>query len=362
MKRKKYIVIFTIFFIIFSSFIFIVSAEDGVENYYRGRVISVVDIEQESDFFALEQQAEVLLTSGAHEGTLINIKNLFIEERHYTAIYLEEGTEVVIVAYRQDGQVNFYLQDIARDRGLLYLAIGFVVLILLVGMMQGVKTLLTLGITAFIIFKGMIPLLLAGYSPIPVATIAAFLIIFVILIIIGGVNSKSFAAIIGTSVGVLSAGIIAYYIGEISHLTGFSSSEAQMLVTGDFPIDIRGLLFAGIIIGSLGAITDVGMSVASAAEQVKEANPDIGFSGLMGAAFKVGRDIMGTMANTLILAYVGGSIHLLLLFQRYEVSWLRTINMDLIATEVVRGLAGSMGLIISIPITALVAGYLMSKN
>ncbi|MEJ6952476.1 YibE/F family protein [Natronospora cellulosivora (SeqCode)] len=367
--RKKKFALFFLLLLLLTSFSFILNAnvyqgatDEGVEDYYRGRVVSVVNIDQGSDFIALEQNAEVLLLSGPDEGRIIEINNLFISDARYTNIYLEEGTEVVIAAYRQGGQVNFYLQDIVRDRGLLYLAIGFVVLLLLVGLMQGLKTIITLAITAFVIFQGMLPLLLEGYSPIPVASIAAVLIIFVILIIIGGFNAKSFAAIIGTSVGVLIAGIVAYYIGHVSHLTGLSSSEAQMLLTGDFLIDIRGLLFAGIIIGSLGAITDVGMSVASAAEQIKEANPEMGFTGLTTAAFKVGRDIMGTMANTLILAYVGGSIHLLLLIQRYEVNWLRIINMDMIATEVVRGLAGSIGLIISIPITAVVAGYMMSKK
>ncbi|MFW6264710.1 MAG: YibE/F family protein [Bacillota bacterium] len=361
MDRKIFFLLFLIGLLSFS-FLLTADVNEGVEDYYRARVISVENVEQDSDFITLEQNAKVVLLNGPHEGTVVEVNNLFVNDRVYTNIYLEEGTEVIIAAYGQDGETNFYLQDISRDRGLLYLAIVFVVLILLIGLKQGFKTLITLAITAFVIFKGMIPLLLAGYSPIPVASIAAVLIIVVILVIIGGINYKSLAAIIGTSSGVIIAGLLAYYIGDISHLTGLGSDEAQMLLTGDIQVDIRGLLFAGIIIGSLGAITAVGMSIASSAEQIKEANPEMGFSALSEAALKVGRDIMGTMSNTLILAYVGGSIHLLLLIQVYEVNWLRIINMDMIATEVVRGLAGSIGLIISIPITAVIAGYLMSKK
>ncbi|MEJ6950311.1 YibE/F family protein [Natronospora cellulosivora (SeqCode)] len=368
-RNRLYLLVFLILFLLSSSFFYSTNLaameageDEGVEDYYRAQVLTVEDIEHDNDFVELEQVARVVLISGPLEGDIVDINNLYISSSNYANVYLEEGTELVIAAYRQDGQINYFLQDIVRDRGLLYLTIIFIVLILLVGLLQGLKTLITLALSAIVIFQGMLPLLLAGYSPIPVASMAAILIIVVILVIIGGFNSKSFAAIVGTSVGVLIAGLLAYYIGNISHLTGLSSSEAQMLLTGDLPIDIRGLLFAGIIIGSLGAITDVGMSVASTAEQIKKANPDMGFRELTIASFNVGRDIMGTMANTLILAYVGGSIHLLLLIQRYEVNWLRIINMDMIATEIVRGLAGSIGLIISIPITALVSGYFISKK
>src|SRR5690554_1032941 len=167
MRRKKF-ALFFLFLMLLTSFSFLLSAnvyegatDEGVEDYYRGRVVSVVNIDQDSDFVVFEQNAEVLLLRGPYEGQIVEINNLFISDTIYTNIYLEEGTEIIVVAYNQGGQVNFYLQDIARDRGLLYLTIAFVILILLVGMMQGAKTLLTLVITAFVIFRGMLPLLLA---------------------------------------------------------------------------------------------------------------------------------------------------------------------------------------------------------
>ena len=333
------------------------------EEYYRGVIISVNNEKGEGHLYeSVEQEVVAEISNGPYKDQLINLKNVYVKNREHLNILLKEGMQVIIGADHQDGNVEFFLQDAARDRGLLYITIAFMLLLLLIGGFKGFKTLISLLFTAFIIVKVIFPLLLKGYSPILVTVISAIIIIVFVLLLIGGLNNKSLAAIIGTSTGVLVAGILAFILGKISHLTGFSSNEAQILLSGNFNINIRGLLFSGIIIGSLGAITDVAMSIASSAAQIKEANPLIGSKDLMISAFNVGRDIMGTMSNTLILAYVGGSMHLLLALMRFQINWLRIINMDMIATEVVRGLAGSIGLIISIPVTAFISAELIADR
>lgn len=332
-------------------------------EFYRGKVISVSDYEAADPYATLEQQAEVEITSGPHSGERVSIDSTYIEDDFYLNIYLEEEMRVILAVNEAEGAIQeAYLHDVARERGLYFLLVVFLLLLLLVGRLQGVKTIITLGFTGLVIIKVILPLLLRGYEPIPLVTISAIGIIIFTLVVIGGVNAKSFAAIVGTVCGVTLAGILALWVGEISHLTGFSTEEAQMIYFMEQEINIRGLLFAGIIVGSLGAVTDVGMSVASAAAEVREANPRISTMELTRSALNVGRDIMGTMSNTLVLAYVGGAIPLLLLLTGYEMDWLEIINMDLIATEFVRGIAGSIGLIVSIPVTAIVAGLLMGKR
>lgn len=332
-------------------------------EFYRGKVISVSDYEAADPYATLEQQAEVEITSGPHSGERVSIDSTYIEDDFYLNIYLEEGMRIILAVNEAEGAIQeAYLHDVARERGLYFLLVVFLLLLLLVGRLQGVKTIITLGFTGLVIIKVILPLLLRGYEPIPLVTISAIGIIIFTLVVIGGVNAKSFAAIVGTVCGVTLAGILALWVGEISHLTGFSTEEAQMIYFMEQEINIRGLLFAGIIVGSLGAVTDVGMSVASAAAEVREANPRISTMELTRSALNVGRDIMGTMSNTLVLAYVGGAIPLLLLLTGYEMDWLEIINMDLIATEFVRGIAGSIGLIVSIPVTAIVAGLLMGKR
>lgn len=205
---------------------------------------------------------------------------------------------------------------------------------------------------------------MAGHNPILVTVLTVSVVSAISFIIIGGPNRKTWAAILGTTGGVLTAGSVALLVGHAAHLTGFSQEEAMMLmyIPLDITLDIKGLLFAGIISGALGAVMDVTMSIASAMDEIKKTNPHIKRSRLVRAGMNVGRDIMGTMANTLILAYTGATIPLLLLFMAYETPLVKVINLDLIATEVVRAMAGSIGLIIAIPLTAAFAGRLLGQR
>ena len=158
----------------------------------------------------------------------------------------------------------------------------------------------------------------------------------------------------------LTAGFLAYLVGNIAKLTGLGDDESQMLlyIPQNIDFNYKGLLFAGIIIGTLGASMDMGMSIASAMHEVREANPKIKRGALIKAGMNIGRDVMSTMTNTLILAYAGGSLQMLLLYMAYDIPFLDIINRDVIASEVVRALAGSIGIIFTIPITALATGFL----
>ena len=333
--------------------------QGGEEDYYRGRVLDVETLETDRGY---RQQAEVVVTDGPYQGEKTEIENEFEEDNRFLDIILEEDMDIVLVSFVERGERQFHLQDIGRDGVILRAAILLGAAMIIIGGIKGFKTIITLFITGYVIVQIMLPLLLQGYSPIPVATLNAIIIICLILLVIGGLNSKTAAAIGGTGVGVGVAGILAYYAGSAAVLTGLGTQEAQMLAFGAETIDIRGLLFAGIIIGSLGAVTDVGMSVASSAYQLKQASPEISSSELIRHALAVGRDIMGTMANTLILAYVGGAVPLLLLLMAQEMSWLRIINMDFLATEIISGIAGTLGLVIAIPVTAIISGLAMGRR
>ncbi|MFW6230310.1 MAG: YibE/F family protein, partial [Halanaerobium sp.] len=168
-------------------------------------------------------------------------------------------------------------------------------------------------------------------------------------------------AIIGTAYGVICAGILAYIFGQLVQLSGLNSEEARLLLGSELNFDPKGILFAGIIIGSLGAVTDVAMSIASVAESTWKNNKNLSLADLYKIGMQVGRDIIGTMSNTLILAYAGSSLSLFILFYHFSDGWIELVNMDLVATEIIRGLAGTVGLIITIPITAFSAAVLYKK-
>jgi uncharacterized membrane protein len=240
----------------------------------------------------------------------------------------------------------------------------FLLALVAIGRMQGVKTVLTLGFTMVMIYKVLLPALLAGYSPIALTVLVAIVINVVTYLVISGVRRKSFAAMLGATIGVIIAGLLAYVVGSQVRLTGLSGEEAGMLlyIPQGTVFNFRELMFAGILLGALGAVMDVAMSIASAIDEVHRANPLLKSRELFAAGMTVGKDIMGTMSNTLILAYTGSSIPLLLIFLAYDTPLNRVINLDLIATEIVRSLAGTIGLVLTIPITAVIAVALKGKK
>ena len=333
--------------------------EKDREEFFRGTV-KTLDTTQETTNHII-QEAEIKITSGPFSEEKVTVDNRYEEEDPYT-FKLEEDMEVILVNVGEgDYLEGVYIHDISRDRGL-YLLIGLLILFLiLLGGKKGIRAVITLAFTVFFILKVLLPLILQGYNPIMVSVTSAILLIIIILFIIAGINRKSLVAIGGTVVGVITAGLLAHWAGNAAHLTGFSSEEAQMLFYLDQDIDIRGLLFSGIIIGALGAVADVGISVSSAAEEIKQANPQVKTKELVKGALNVGRDVMATMSNTIILAYVGAAIPLLLLLLGMDTPWLNVINTDIIATEIVRSITVTMGFVVTVPVTAFLAGIALRK-
>ncbi|MDA8096549.1 MAG: YibE/F family protein, partial [Clostridia bacterium] len=332
----------------------------------RARVLDVQQLTSEEPAVGMviaRTSIRVEILDGPFAGQVLDVENASTGHPAYD-LEFKPGDRVLVWAEVVDGEISVaHVADFTRDRYLYGLVAAFLFLLMLVGGFKGVKTVVTLGITGLAIGTVLLPLLLRGYNPIGVTVLVCTVVITLTFIVIAGPGRKTLAAIIGTTGGVLVAGLLALLVGTLTRLTGFGGSEEAiglLYIPQEIDFDIRGLLFAGIIIGALGAIMDVGMSIASAMEEVKRANPQITTRELFQSGMRVGRDIMGTMANTLILAYTGATIPLMLLFMAYEIPALKIINLDMIATEIIRAMAGSIGLILAIPITALVAGFLMT--
>ncbi len=328
-------------------------------EYLRARVVEVEDVERPEH---IEQQVKAEILGGARSGERLSFANHY-SETIPGLYYLNVGSYVVLGLQYDGGELrSVFLQDIARDRSMVLLAVIFAALLIVIGRAQGLKTLVTLLVTAVALVFFLLPAILNGYDPIVASAGTAGVIALVTLLVVGGWNRKSLAAILGTLSGVLVAGSLTLWFGSVLELTGFTSEEAHMLRVYGGITNLRGVLFGGIILGSLGAVTDVGMSIASAALEIKQANTGISRKALFRSAMNVGRDIMGTMANTLILAYVGTTMPLLLLVLHLETDWLVIANMNIIAAEMLRGMAGSIGLVVSIPATASVAALILSAK
>jgi uncharacterized membrane protein len=367
LKRKIVVVLLLLVFFAAS----VASAQDNEEptQFARGRVLVVEAIPGEGNLdefgFVLEEYAvEVEITSGQFRGRTLTIEHVLTGTAAYDVV-VQPGDRVLLAIETSLGELDqVFIADHERDRTLLWMAIGFAALLLVLGGMKGLKSLISLLLIGVMIAGFFIPLLLRGYNPIALAVVVSAVATVFTIAMVGGANRKGLAAMIGTLAGVLVAGVLAVGVGLIVKTSGLAGEEAQMLlfIPQGVDFDFRGLLMAGIIIGALGAVMDVGMSIASAVNEVKLANPELRSRDLFWAGMNVGRDIMGTMANTLILAYTGGALTLLLLVSAYEVPLIRLLNMESIATEILRALAGSTGLVAAIPLTALAAAGLHRKR
>ncbi|HQA49548.1 MAG TPA: YibE/F family protein [Syntrophomonadaceae bacterium] len=324
---------------------------DSIE-LVRARVIESKEEEGYNFLLTLE------ITGGSYDGQVIKLP--YVQTHPDTRIEIRPGDEVLVQLAKNRENIKAHVSEYVRDQKLLYLALTFIFILILMGGKKGIKAVISLIISGGFIFFVMLPMIFKGHDPILTTILIAAVASIISLLIIGGKNVKSLAAIIGTTGGVVIAGTLAIVAGSAMQITGFSDEEMQSLlfIPQQINYDYRGILFSGMIIGALGAVMDVGMSVASAVEEIKLANPSLGVMALIRAGMNVGRDIMGTMANTLIFAYTGGAVRLMLSFLAYNTPLIKIINLDLIATEIVRALSGSIGLIIAVPITSLAAGIL----
>ena len=309
------------------------------------------------------QDVKIEITSGKYKGEVKEIENHLSDNSAYN-LPVEKGDKVIVFIEEYVGGYEVFISDYMRSNYIMYLAILGVILVLIVGRFKGLKSILSLGLTIGAVVYILLPQILKGANPIPISIAISIGVTIVTIFLVSGVNSKGISAILGTIAGVIIAGLISYVVGNMAHLTGLSAEEATMLIyiPQKIAFDFKNLLFSGIILGSLGAVMDVGMSIASSIEEIYKANNKLSIRELFESGMNVGRDIMGTMINTLILAYTGTSIPILLLFMAYETSMTKIINLDIIATEIVRSLSGSIGLILTIPITAIIASLLIKKE
>jgi uncharacterized membrane protein len=274
------------------------------------------------------------------------------------------GQEVVLsVVTTPDGKHEFNIADYHRAPALGWLLAVFLVLFIVFGGKQGLKSLLALVITVSLIAFVLLPLSLSGFNPLLVAIAICLAATGASMFFVAGPSKKCLAAVLGTLGGVLAAGVAAQLVIWQAPLTGLSSEEAQILrgsTLGQPPPFYAGLLAAGMLIGALGVIMDVGISIASAVAEVAKSNAALSVKELYNSGMNVGRDIMGTMTNTLILAYTGSALPLLMLISQIPSN--KLINLDLVATEVASAISGSLGLVLTIPLTAFFAARLMATD
>jgi uncharacterized membrane protein len=254
----------------------------------------------------------------------------------------------------QGGQ-QYYFGDYQRGRPLLLLALMFAVVVVALSRWRGLAALIGLGLSLLVLIRFVIPAILEGSNPVSVSIVGASVVMFVALYLAHGFNVRTTTAVLGTLCSLLLTGILAVIFMGTTRLTGLASEEAAFLQISAEQVNLEGLLLGGIIIGTLGVLDDVTVTQASAVWELHLANPSFGIKELYASAVRIGSDHIASTVNTLVLAYAGASLPLLILFSLSSRPLADLITTELVAVEIVRTLVGSIGLVASVPITTFLA-------
>ncbi len=287
---------------------------------------------------------------------------------YFTAVHLREvepGDEVLLYTI-PGGMANheWMLSDYQRFDQILLLGAVFVVLVLLMGRWQGVNTIVSLALTCLSVFYVFIPAVLAGESIYLWSIATCIYATFMTLFIVNGVNRKSIAAILGCLTGIALAAVLTLILENSMQLTGIVDEDSVLLygLRPENPFNLRAIIFAAIIIGSMGAIMDVSISIAASLAELKEKVPNMSAKELFQSGMNISRDIMGTMANTLILAYIGSCLAGVLLMVSYNTAPLDLFNREMIIVECLQALVGSIGILMALPFTSAICAALYQNK
>ena len=367
LRRKKNInskVITFCFLIIFFIFLYFFNNIERVElvnssgtSYVKAVVNEIVEDNIQEDGSRIGYQKVMLkVLSGKLKGQLI--------EGTSFAGYLygadcTVGMKVIasISKYEDNASAAVYRYDRSN---IIYIFVGlFLLMLWIIGGKKGFKSAIGLVFTFICIIYLFLPMLYKGYSPFLSAVIVIILITIVSLYLIDGITKKSISAMIGTIIGVIIAGICAAGFGYVAKISGYNVSEVEELVfvANNTELKVGGILFSAILIASLGAVMDVSMSISSTLTEIYNHNKNIGRVELFKSGINVGRDMMGTMSNTLILAFTGGSINTLILNYAYALKHNQIINMYEIGIEIMQGVSGSIAIILSVPLVSIISSY-----
>ncbi len=358
------LILFSYMYIVGDGTIFKGELDGGI---IKARVIRVTDVNVqnvsgENEFITVKFKAQALNTD--LRGKTVEAVQEIDKSYAFSPRQVEENDKILISGYVQNGETFYYFGDFIRITPLLWLLVVFCLLIIVFSKMQGLKTVVSLGFTCLSVFFVLIPAILNGHNIYLWSIFVCVFMTVTTLCLISGFNVKALCAGIGCICGVMCAGLITLIMDKFLNMTGLIEEESIYLVQlyPDNPINLKAIIFAMIIVGAVGAVMDVSMSISSSLYELRIKSPSIKPQTLMKSGFTIGRDMMGTMANTLVLAYIGSSLTSVLLLVAYNADIQQVINRELIVAEILQALAGSMGMLLTLPLTSAVCSVIYYKK
>lgn len=333
---------------------------DSFQGTWRGKVLEIISEEVKiipgTDTQHVYQTVRFEALDGPKKGTYITAENDYIE--------LGEGdTFFFDYSIYPDGSEIYNVVELDRKGSLIFLSIVFVGVILAFGRWQGFRSLISLAVSFLALLYILLPGILAGWNPLVASILVVSAILFVAIFFTHGFNKESCIAYGGTMVAVIITGLFAMFSVYITHLTGFSD-EASIYLNfhTDGSLDFTALLLGAIIIGVLGILDDIAITQVAVVSELYESNPGMDKKEVYKRALRVGRDHVGALVNTLVLAYTGASLPLLLFLYTSQSSTSIILSTEIVATEIVRTIVGSVGLVLTVPIVTLLAVFCLNQS
>lgn len=392
--NKRYISVFVLIltvvftFCSFSVLAFEDSEEQTADDYYgesaeavveepecRAKVIEVFKDELTGTEFAdvtlpiREVSVIVKVLEGARKGeelpAVMSIQ--ILSDSRLNEQEPPEPGDIVYVSFTVDKEgivQNGVITDYVRQTPIIIVGVLLLLLLFAVGGLKSLKSILALLLTCLGVIFGMIPLIYNGVNPVIASIVTCIFVIVVTLLIVYGRTMKTLGAAMGAAGGVIASGILSWVMITFMHITGIGDCDASTLVYTENGgnLNLSGILLGAVIISSLGGTIDVSISIASALSELKEKAKRLSAGEMMASGINIGVDILGASLNTLILAYVGGAVYLLMLYYANSLNVIDIINSEQMASEIIRALAGTFGLLLTVPITSFVCAKMMCKN
>lgn len=371
LSRKKAVryLIYLLLVCVFAVFVFKLNQVEKTElvvrtgqTFEKGKVTEILQDNLDSNGTRVgEQKVRVKMLTGVRKGEELDVTS---SSGYLFGAACTVGMKVIVMqsVAGETTIASIYSQD--REWVIYIFALLYLLALCIIGGKQGIKGCLGLTFTFFCVIFVYLPLVYLGYSPFWSAVFICFLTTLVTMYLIGGPTKKTCAATLGTLAGVVLAGISAWCFSKASGISGYNVSDIETLMTlwNTNRIQVGGLLFSGLLISCLGAVMDVAMSISSAIDEIYKQNSSLTRKELFKAGMRVGRDMMGTDSNTLILAFAGSSVSTLLLDYAYDLPYQQIINSNNIGIAIMQGLAGSFGIVLSVPLTVLICTILFHRK
>lgn len=366
MFRVKKAIVFICLLMLF--FPIVAKMQENVTDTFKAKVVEILQTEEKArEDGSVFKQQNVKLIGLEREWKDKEIIYKGISDIEVASINSYKIGDEVYVDYFVDdsGQDTFYISDFVRTGNIYLLAAIFFLVVVVVGRSKGFKAVISLILSFVVIIKFILPQILAGHDPFLISLAGGILILAFIIYLTEGFNKKSNLAIFAVLISLTVTLVLSIIFTELTKLSGMAQEESAFLIgIGTSEINFRGLLLAGFIIGAIGVLDDIIIGQIEAVEQIREANPALPAKKVFNLAYKVGNTHLGAITNTLFLTYAGASLPLLLLFiinQNSGLTFDRLVNTEVVSTEIVRTLVGSIGVMLSMPIATFLASFKIKK-